>query len=106
MPYTTFLDLSVRQDLGINLANKTHKLQISWDVFNLLNLINSEWGVRYSIPGDFNNFFLYNFTGYESDGTTPKFNYTYGDKVGTDALNVSNLSSRWQMRLGLRYIFD
>jgi len=106
MPYTSFLDLSIRQDLGMLLGQNDHKLQLSLDIFNVLNLISSDWGVRYSVPGDFNNFYLYDFTGYESDGTTPKFNYTYGDRKGNDALNISDYSSRWQMRLGVRYIFN
>ncbi len=106
MPYTPFLDFSLRQDFGVHVGDKNHKIQLSWDVFNFANLLNKSWGTRYYVPGDFNNFFLYNFVGYESDGTTPKFNYTYGDKTGKDALGISDYSSRWQMRLGLRYIFD
>ena len=107
MPYTSFLDLSIRQDLGLHLGNSTHRLQLSLDVFNLPNLISSDWGVRYSVPGNFNNFYLYNFIGYEtSDNTTPRFNYTYGDRTGKDAFNINDLSSRWQMRLGVRYIFN
>lgn len=106
MPYTSFLDLSVRQDFGLNLGNKTHKFQISWDVFNFANLLNKSWGVRYSVPGDFNNYYLYDLAGYESDGTTPRFTYDGGDNVGKDALNINDFSSRFQMRLGLRYIFN
>lgn len=105
-PFISYIDLSVRQDLGVKLGNKSHKLQLSWDVFNLANLLNKSWGVRYSIPGDFNYFYLYNFVGYEADGTTPQFNYSYGDKTGTDILNINDFSSRWQMRLGVRYIFN
>jgi hypothetical protein len=82
-----------------------HKLQLSWDVFNLANLINPEWGVRWSVPGSFNNYFLYDFESYAADGTTPQFSYTRPG-TGTDALNINNLSSRWSMRLGLRYIFN
>jgi len=105
MPYTSFLDMSLRQDFGLKLGEKMHKFQLSWDVFNLANLINSSWGVRYEVPGDFNNYFLYNFEGYAADGTTPQFSYTT-EEVGRDALNISNFSSRWRMRLGLRYLFD
>ena len=105
MPFTSFLDLAVRQDFGIQAGGRMHKLQLSLDVFNLLNLLNPSWGVRYSIPGDFNNFFLYTFDSYAADGTTPQFYYTE-DGVGKDALNISDFSSRWRMRLGLRYIFD
>lgn len=106
MPFTSFLDLAVRQDFGMKIGGKNHKFQVSWDVFNLANLINNSWGVRYSVVGDFNNAYLYNMTGYESDGTTPRFQYVNGDKQGKDALNISDFSSRWQMRLGLRYIFN
>ncbi|MBK6621016.1 MAG: TonB-dependent receptor [Saprospirales bacterium] len=105
MPVASFLDLAVRQDFGIKAGGRMHKLQVSLDVFNLANLINPAWGVRYSIPGDFNNYFLYTFEGYEEDGTTPLFSYLE-EGVGKDALNINDFSSRWRMRLGLRYIFD
>lgn len=105
MPFTSFLDLSVRQDFGVNLAGKNHKLQLSWDVLNLANLINPSWGVRYNVPGSFNYYELYTFEGYADDGTTPTFSYTE-EGLNTDALNISNFSSRWRMRLGLRYIFN
>ncbi|MCB9288324.1 MAG: TonB-dependent receptor [Lewinellaceae bacterium] len=104
MPYVSYLDLSLRQDFGLKVGGKTQKLQFSWDVFNLANLLNSSWGVRYSVPGDFNNYFLYDFVGYADDGTTPQFSYTE-EAVGKDALDISDFSSRWRMRLGLRYIF-
>lgn len=105
MPWTSFLDLSLRQDFGVMAGGKMNKIQVSWDVFNLANLINPNWGVRYTVPGDFNNFFLYSFDSYAADGTTPQFTYT-DDAIGTDALNIDNFNSRWQMRLGVRYIFN
>lgn len=104
-PYVSFIDLSLRQDFGLKAGGKTHKLQLSWDVFNLANLINPSWGVRYGIPG-FNNYYeLYTFEGYAEDGTTPQFSYTV-EETGIDALPIQNFSSRWRMRLGLRYIFN
>ncbi len=105
MPYTSFLDLSLRQDFGLNAGGKFHKLQFSVDVFNLANLINPSWGVRYNVPGEFNYYEFYTFEGYADDGTTPQFSYTE-EGLGTDALNINNFSSRWRTRLGLRYIFN
>ena len=104
MPFTSFLDLALRQDFAVQAGGRSHKLQFSLDVFNFANLLNSSWGVRYSVPGDFNNYFLYNFEGYEADGTTPTFSYLT-EEVGTDAMNINNFTSRWRMRMGLRYIF-
>ncbi len=103
-PWANFLDLAIRQDLGTNLGGNLHRVQLSLDVFNLANLINSSWGVRYNTPGDFTNYFLYDFVGYADDGTTPLFNYR-DDDLGKDRFDISNLSSRWRMRLGARYIF-
>ncbi len=103
-PWTNFLDFAIRQDLGTNLGGNLHRIQLSLDIFNVANLINKNWGVRYNVPGDFNNFFLYDFEGYEADETTPQFTYRESD-TGNDRFDVSNLSSRWSMRLGVRYIF-
>jgi len=103
-PWNNRFDLAIRQDFGTNLGGNDHRFQISLDIFNIANLINKDWGVRYNVPGDFNNYFLYDFEGYEADGTTPQFTYTDED-LGSDRFDISSLSSRWSARLGLRYIF-
>lgn len=104
LPFYSRVDFAIRQDIGKNFGGKDHKLQISWDIFNLPNLLNSGWGTTYFVPGDFNNNELIQFEGYEADGTSPRFTYR-DDKLGKDRLNIGDLSSRWSMRLGLRYIF-
>jgi hypothetical protein len=104
-PFTAIFDLGVRQDVGLVVAGQRHRFQISADVVNVGNLLNPEWGVQYSIPGSFNNYELYNFAGYEPDGKTPKFTYT-GTRSGTDAYDISNLTSRWRMQFGVRYLFN
>jgi hypothetical protein len=97
----------IRQDIGADLGGDLHRLQISFDILNVANLLNKDWGAFYTTPGgDFNNFQLYQFDGYEADGTTPKFSYRLGDATGRDAFNISGTDSRWRMRLGFRYIFN
>ena len=104
-PFSSIFDLAIRQDIGTLIGGASHKLQLSVDIFNVANLINSEWGVRYFNPGDFNNTELYQFEGYEADGTTPTF--TYRDtEVGKDWSDIAGLTSRWRMRLGVRYMFN
>lgn len=105
-PFTSFFDLQIRQDLGKNLGGNMHKIQLSLDILNVANLLNKDWGTSYSVIGDFNNFFLYQLDGYEADGTTPKFTYRLGDKVGKEAFDINGTSSRWRMRLGVRYMFN
>ncbi len=106
MPYVSFLDLAVRQDVGLKLNNKVHKLQFSVDVFNLANLLNPSWGTRYSVIGNFNNFDFLTFEGYDAtEKTKPRYTYRGGRENNTDAFNINDFSSRWRMRLGVRYIF-
>ena len=104
-PFSHRFDLAIRQDFGSNLGGNLHKFQLSLDIFNLPNLISNSWGVNYFIPGDFNNYFLYEFEGYAADGTTPTFTYR-DDDLGKDRFDIAGLTSRWRMRLGFRYIFN
>ncbi len=106
-PFNSVFNLVVRQDLGADLGGDLHRLQISFDIFNVANLLNKDWGAYYVTPGsNFNNFDLYQFDGYEADGSTPKFSYRLGDKTGTDAFDIAGTASRWRMRLGFRYMFN
>ena len=106
-PFNSVFNLVIRQDIGADLGGDLHRLQISFDILNVANLLNKDWGAFYTTPGsDFNNFQLYQFDGYEADGTTPKFSYRLGDATGRDAFNINGTDSRWRMRLGFRYIFN
>lgn len=104
-PWANFFDFAIRQDIGMDIGGKVHKFQISFDVFNVANLLNKNWGTRYDIPGDFNNYELLNFEEFDTDGTTPLYTYRR-DVVGKDTYNIDNFGSRWRARLGLRYIFN
>lgn len=106
-PFNHVIDLVLRQDLGADLGGDLHRIQLSFDIFNFANLLNKDWGAYYTTPGsDFNNFQLYQFDGYEADGTSPKFSYRLGDKTGKDIFNIAGTSSRWRMRIGVRYMFN
>ena len=81
---------------------KKNRLQITFDIFNFANLLNSEWGAQYSNPFDYR---LINFEGYAADGTTPQFTFD-DDRLGDDRFGIQNINSRWRARLGVRYIFN
>jgi Carboxypeptidase regulatory-like domain len=111
-PWVNRLNSRVLIDLFTNVAGKKNTLQLSWETFNLLNLISSNAGLAQST----NRTALLNFSGYETPHTaaTP----TTGRPIYTFATNSDNtplaksyindqgLSSRWQMQLGIRYIFN
>jgi hypothetical protein len=90
------------QDFYLNVGKSRHTLQVSLDIFNFLNLLNSEWGVHRFV--NYNNYELIRIEGLEEDGTTPQFTYR-GGAEREDIWNISDPSSRWRMQIGIRYIF-
>ncbi len=97
------LDFKLAQDFFIEAGGRKHTLQITFDVFNLTNLLNKDWGRRYYSP--YNQFALINWVGFEADGTTAQ--YTFKEPSGEifDIDDSGLNSSRWQAQLGIRYIF-
>lgn len=104
-PWRYKLDVRITQDVpGIG----SDKLMITWDIQNVLNLLNSEWGqVRYV------NLQSYNLFGLNTSGGSPfdaqgRLRMTYAEPV-TNGRNgvymVDNFYSRWRMQLGVRYSF-
>ncbi|MEM7572078.1 MAG: TonB-dependent receptor [Bacteroidota bacterium] len=104
-PFVGIFDLAIRQDLGVLIGQSSNRLQLSFDVFNVANLINNKWGTVYFSPGEFNNYPLYSFEGYAADGTTPQFTFTE-QNTGIDDFEIAGVSSRWRARIGVRYLFN
>jgi len=122
-PWQHQVDMKLIQDIFTNVGKNRNTLQLSLDVFNIGNLINSNWG-----RGQFanRNLALLSFQGYDAqtrpvftfpyltpavvsagNGTTPGAVVTPGNPLNkTSRDNVTGLDSRWQMQLGLRYIFN
>ncbi|MFZ1455020.1 MAG: hypothetical protein WAT46_03195, partial [Saprospiraceae bacterium] len=86
----------ITQDLGKNIGNKKHGLQLTVDIFNFFNLLNNEWGRQYFV----NNQAL---TLVNIESSRKGFTYRNTNPVGW---NVSDFSSRWQMQVGVRYTFN
>jgi len=77
------------------------------DLINAGNLLNKNWGILKTPT--ITNFLK--FEGIAADGKTPLFSVPYADAtnqvplVNSFADNTSILS-RWQMQLGIRYLFN
>jgi len=107
LPFTNIFDARIAQDFHVNVKGKKNTIQIAFDVFNLGNLINKDWGrIYYSSGAYYNNYPLVKMAGFEADGTTPKYTFTK-PKGETYAIDDSGiLSSRWQGQITVRYIFN
>ncbi|MBA9078230.1 MULTISPECIES: TonB-dependent receptor [Rufibacter] len=100
-PWTHRFDLRLAQDIFGNFAGKKHTLQITFDIFNVGNLFNPDWGRTYFVNNAavelvrFNN---------RDANNRPTFTFT---KPAQDVwANTSSISSRWQGQVGVRYIFQ
>ncbi len=95
-PWYNHWDLRVLQDIKVSTGNK---FQVSLDILNVGNLINSSWGVRQYAT----------YTGLVQPISVAVNNgapiYTFDQSQKTTFFDDFNLASRWQMQIGLRYIF-
>ncbi|MFD1096649.1 TonB-dependent receptor [Salegentibacter chungangensis] len=96
-PWRGRWDVKFLQDYNFKVGEKTNTIQLSLDILNFGNLLNSDWGVierpvndqPIGVSVDENNNPVYSFD---------------PDQESTFAYDFS-LQSRWQAQVGLRYIF-
>ncbi|HJS56321.1 MAG TPA: carboxypeptidase regulatory-like domain-containing protein [Chitinophagaceae bacterium] len=98
-PWYSQLDLRILQDLNFNAGKQKNTLQLSIDIINLGNLFNSEWGIRkYATTSGY-----FQPIGVSYNNNSPV--YTFDPTQYSTFVSSPDLPSRWQMQLGLRYIF-
>jgi hypothetical protein len=119
LPWNHTVDLRMLQDFIYRRGVNKHTIQFSLDVINLLNLLNSEWGYRYSYTfGTFQDMGILGVPTVSSGTTpsnntgnerflqaTPKFTFDPANPTKGYQPNYST-SSTWGIQLGLRYTFN
>ena len=104
-PWRNRLDLRLIQQMP---SIRNQHFELTLDILNLTNLINSAWGHRRYVS--FDAVGLFNFDGYDEQAR-PDVDLRVRDanedgKVDReDVFQSTNLSSRWQVQLGVRYTF-
>ncbi len=96
-PWVNYVDLHISQEIPIITG---HRFIINWDVLNLMNLINSDWGWNSSV---FSTYRIVSKVG--TDPTTGRNVYRFSAPSNNTPFTASNFSSRWQMQFGVRYTF-
>ncbi|MCC5914743.1 MAG: TonB-dependent receptor [Balneolaceae bacterium] len=100
LPWLHRIDFRVAQD--VNLFRGQHKLQLTFDVLNIGNLINSEWGVSRS-PVQ-NNPMVYQ--GPDANGNAQ---FTVASEIvpGAESFRQNiNINNTWSAQFGVRYSFN
>lgn len=109
-PFQSIVDFRLLQDIFVEAGGKRNTIQLSLDIFNFGNMLNKDWGNRYFVPnGDGTSVQLLTYEGQAPDGTTPTFSFNPEIQDKKDLLGKDDsglISSRWQMQLGIRYIFN
>ncbi len=113
-PWNHELDLKIMHEFKLSKTNGKKTLQISLDLFNVLNLINNEWGHIYFVT-NVNNYTanLLTFTkdangvapGKPSSGYQPTFNFNKPTGLDGHYYTVDPINSRWQGQFGIKYNF-
>lgn len=102
-PWTNQFDASLRLAVGRTFGGpQWHNLTLVWDVFNVLNLVNADWGVTKGVSF-FETRELLDWRGYDDASDRPI--YRFAGPALDSKESVFDLTSRWRMQLGLRYGF-
>ncbi|MGN6249335.1 MAG: TonB-dependent receptor [Ginsengibacter sp.] len=104
-PWENHFDLKLAEGWNIY---KTNKLEFTVDVFNVGNLLNKKWGRSYYVSYQETEPIDVAKPAQWTSPTQPTF--TFNPKYAVDAntgkaWSISDFTSRWNMKLGLRYTF-
>ncbi len=97
-PWRDRIDVKLLQDYNFTIRDKKQTIQFSVDILNFGNMLNSNWGVV-QLPNAIQPI------GVSVDPVTKQPTYTFDGNLQNTFGYDTSLNSRWQMQLGLRYIF-
>lgn len=106
-PWVHRIDFSYKHDFVVNAGANTHKLQLSLDIKNVMNLFNSNWGVaKYLNPEIGSEARILRYEGVDADGvatfSTPAS--IHGDtKTFTPSYSIGQT---WYASIGIKYMFN
>jgi hypothetical protein len=105
-PWAHSVDMRLTQDIPVIPG---HSIQITVDILNVLNLLNSDWGWIKN-TGTNQTVSMLTFKGLEktpgADYGKPRYQLTLpGNNSNPTPFLPDNILSRWQMQIGARYTF-
>lgn len=105
-PWFSRFDLRFTEDIDFTrIAPKSKsKLQFTLDIINFSNLLNSNWGVAPTVQSAAANFLVWKDN--LGPGGQPRYTFTKPNAGNNTFTDDPGVLSRWQMQIGLRYIFE
>ncbi|WP_461451830.1 TonB-dependent receptor [Mucilaginibacter sp.] len=112
LPYYKRFDFKVIQDFYVMAGHSKNTIEVSFDIINVGNLLNKNWGLYQDSFNGFNSgaTTVLHYVGLNSAGAPtysfPLLNKTTNTPVTSSFINDVSQLSRFQAQLGLRYIFN
>ena len=106
-PWVHRIDFSYKHDFAIKTNNTEHKLQISFDIKNVMNLFNSNWGVaKYLNPEIGSEARILRYEGVDAEGFAT-FSTPSSINGNTETFTKSySLGQCWYALIGVKYLFN
>ena len=106
-PWVHRIDFGYKHDFVLNAGGNEHKLQLSFDIKNVMNLFNSEWGVgKYLNPEIGSEARILRYEGVDADGVAT-FSTPASIHGETETFTPSySLGQTWYASVGIKYIFN
>jgi hypothetical protein len=95
-PWQHQFDARIAQDLGGLIKGTKNRVQLTFDVFNIGNLINKDWGRQYFVFNQTTQLITYS--------TSSGGGFTF--RAPADNYQTSGTSSAWSGQFGVRYLFN
>lgn len=100
-PWEHVLDMRLAQDIFITKGTTQHTLQLTFDVFNLTNLLNRDWGRQFAVGNQ-----AYSILSAQAPASGPNAGKKgYNFNIGQEPWSMT-FASRFQGQIGLRYSFN
>ncbi len=116
LPWLHRFDFRFTQDINLTELADRHKLQITFDILNVGNMINSEWGVGNTVWQSA----PLTYRGRDTETNTPQYSINVPSNLNSlpgtgpeleDAYRensyrrIVNINQTWRLQVGVRYIF-
>jgi Carboxypeptidase regulatory-like domain len=103
-PWNVQADFRFSQDVQVAKGKHPHILTLTYDIINLTNLVNKNWGIQYFSPNTYNSMASMGIKVATAGTPTAYPVYTFAQKDVT-SYSKDFFASRYQMQLGARYSF-
>lgn len=106
-PWVHRVDFSYKHDFVVNTGAAKHKLQLSLDIKNVMNLFNSSWGVaKYLNPEIGSEARILKYEGVDADGVATFSTPSVIDGDTKTFTPSYSLGQTWYASIGVKYIFN